>query len=324
MSVAIKICCISDRSEAELAIAEGATVLGFVGEAPLGPGRLPDETIAALIAAVGGRVPCWLLTAHVALDDLIDQIERTRPDAVQLCALVSSPIHTALRERFPSLQLVQVVHVHGPEALQVAQRVAPRVDALLLDSGSEGKLGGTGQVHDWSLSTQIVESASVPVWLAGGLTPHNVAQAITQVRPAGVDLCSGVRDSSYKLDPVALRAFIHRALRAGGPVQIGPNPTVAELQRSVLLLEARMGWLEADLIESGFLMVEEVGELHAAIRALRRAQARGEDLTPYLAAAGAEIADVLNYLLAIANRLGVDVAQASREKNLKNQERTWD
>ena len=70
-------------------------------------------------------------------------------------------------------------------------------DALLLDSGRPGarvpELGGTGRVHDWSLSASIVQASSVPVFLAGGLTPDNVGQALAQVRPFGLDLCSGVR-----------------------------------------------------------------------------------------------------------------------------------
>ena len=75
--------------------------------------------------------------------------------------------------------------------------LAARVDALLLDSGRPDAqvktLGGTGLTHDWALSAEIVAQVDRPVFLAGGLRESNVAEAIAQVKPFGVDLCSGVR-----------------------------------------------------------------------------------------------------------------------------------
>jgi phosphoribosylanthranilate isomerase len=89
------------------------------------------------------------------------------------------------------------------------------VDGLLLDSGNPGlpvrELGGTGRVHDWSLSRRIVADSPVPVFLAGGLNPGNVEEAIRQVRPFGVDVCTGVRTEG-RLDEAKLREFC-RAVR---------------------------------------------------------------------------------------------------------------
>ena len=98
----------------------------------------------------------------------------------------------------PGVALVQVIHVTGAASVAQAVAVAPYVDALLLDSGNPQaavkELGGTGRTHDWALSRQIRDAvAPLPVWLAGGLRVHNVAQAIAQVQPAGLDLCTGVR-----------------------------------------------------------------------------------------------------------------------------------
>jgi phosphoribosylanthranilate isomerase len=328
VTLGVKICCMSDEREVELAIAEGASALGFVSEEPPGRGRLPLPAIARLIQRVAGRAPCWLLTTDTTAPAILARVEATRPDAVQLCDAVPPSEIAELRAAAPHLRLIQVVHVEGPAAVDEALAAAPLVDALLLDSGvtsgPERRLGGTGRTHDWGISAAIVARASIPVWLAGGLGPENVAAAVAAVRPAGVDLCSGVRDADYRLDAALLRSFIRAALVADGPLVLPEGATVAELQRSVLLLEARMGWLDADAEACGFRMVEEVGELHRAIRELHRARDRGDDLAALRAAAGAEIADVLNYLLAIANRLGVDVERASREKNLENQRRTWD
>ena len=88
--------------------------------------------------------------------------------------------------------------------------MAPDVDALLLDSGNQSlavkELGGTGRRHDWRMSRQIREAVPVPIFLAGGLGPENVAEAIAEVGPFGLDICSGVRTDG-RLDPRKLAAF---------------------------------------------------------------------------------------------------------------------
>ncbi len=84
------------------------------------------------------------------------------------------------------------------------------VDALLLDSGRPSaevpELGGTGRIHDWSVSREIVRSVGVPVILAGGLRSDNVAEAVAAVVPFAVDVCTGIRTNG-RLDPVKLEAF---------------------------------------------------------------------------------------------------------------------
>jgi phosphoribosylanthranilate isomerase len=115
-----------------------------------------------------------------------------------------------LRNELPGIALVQVIHVTGPESVREAVETAPHVDALLLDSGNQSlavkELGGTGRVHDWRLSREIVRESPVPVFLAGGLRAHNVAEAIREVQPFGLDLCSSVRTEG-KLDETKLAAF---------------------------------------------------------------------------------------------------------------------
>ena len=109
-----------------------------------------------------------------------------------------------MREALPGISLVQVIHVTGPEAVDEAIAVAPHVDAILLDSGNQSlaikELGGTGRTHDWTLSRKIREAIEVPLFLAGGLNPSNVAAAIREVQPFGIDVCSGLRTEGV-LDP---------------------------------------------------------------------------------------------------------------------------
>ena len=110
----------------------------------------------------------------------------------------------------PGIALVQVIHVTGEESVLHAQNVAAQVEALLLDSGNPTlavkELGGTGRVHDWSLSRRIRDAVNKPVFLAGGLRSANVQEAIAAVQPFGLDLCSGVRTNDV-LDEQKLRSF---------------------------------------------------------------------------------------------------------------------
>jgi len=106
---------------------------------------------------------------------------------------------------------VQVIHVIDEHSVDEAIRIAESVDAILLDSGNPSlkikELGGTGRVHNWELSRRIRINAKCPVFLAGGLNPENVRQAIETVRPFGVDVCSGVRTDG-NLDIRKLESFI--------------------------------------------------------------------------------------------------------------------
>lgn len=330
MSVKTKICCISSAEEVDLAIRLGADVLGFVGEQPSGPGRLDDSVIAELIRHVRGRRPCWLLTSAVDESSLSSQIARTRPQVVQLCDHVEPAVYVALRKQFPELSIVQVVHVSEDGALERVQALGSLPDAILLDSGitsgPDRKLGGTGQTHDWRVSRRVVRAAAVPVWLAGGLSPANVETAIRQVKPAGVDLCSGVRDQQYLLKESLLSSFMEAVRRGSAPIQLEKGAPLAAYQRYIHSLEAMHDWLHLSMSDNGFLMMEELGELHAEIRRFEKAKQNGdaEAMAAHRGRAGEELVDVLNYLLAQANRLEIDLEHEFRAKNTKNQERSWD
>jgi len=109
------------------------------------------------------------------------------------------------------------VHVVDEDSYHEALHMAPRVDALLLDSGNpyaaERELGGTGRTHDWEISRRIVRDVEIPVFLAGGLNPDNVVDAIRTVRPYGVDVCTGVR-TSRRLDRTKVVAFFEAVWNA--------------------------------------------------------------------------------------------------------------
>jgi phosphoribosylanthranilate isomerase len=217
----VKICCIASIDEAKTAIAYGASALGLVSAMPSGPGVISEDKIAEIVAAVPPPIATFLLTSKQDALSIIRQQKKCQTNTIQLCDRIEMGVYQQLRDALPGVALVQVIHVNGRGSIEEATAVAPFVDALLLDSGNEKSsvkvLGGTGRVHDWSISKAIRESVDKPIFLAGGLNGENVARAISEVAPFGLDLCSGVRTNGT-LDEMKLAGFF------GGIGSSGPHP----------------------------------------------------------------------------------------------------
>ena len=197
-----------------MAIEAGASAIGLVSAMPSGPGPIPEDLIAKIAATVPPGVSSFLLTCLQEAASIIDQQRRLGVNTIQICDRLTSGTYQEIRDALPGISLVQVIHVTGPEAVDEAIAVASHVDAILLDSGNQSlaikELGGTGRTHDWSLSLKIREAIDVPLFLAGGLNPTNVAAAIREVQPFGIDVCSGLRTEGT-LDPDKLSEFFTRS-----------------------------------------------------------------------------------------------------------------
>lgn len=215
MRTRIKICCIASIDEAQLAIAAGADALGLVAAMPSGPGPIPDACIAQIAAWTPPPVATFLLTAETTAQAIAEHVRATQPSTVQIVGHIEPGELEELARLLPHVRRVQVIHVEGPQALALIPAYAPHVHAFLLDSGRPGaavpELGGTGRTHDWSVSARFVRASPRPVFLAGGLDDTNVADALRQVRPYGIDLCSRVRTDG-QLDVMKL-ALLMAAVR---------------------------------------------------------------------------------------------------------------
>lgn len=214
--IRVKICCISSAQEAAEAIAAGASLLGLVSRMPSGPGVISEALIAEIARRVPPGVTATLLTCANTPEEIIAEQRRTGAQALQFVDALPDPERTlgAVRRALPGIALIPVVHVRDDAAIAEARALAPFANAILLDSGNPGaevkELGGTGRTHDWEISARLVETlrgSGTPVFLAGGLRPENVGDAIRRVRPFGLDLCSGVRTGGA-LDPAKLRRFM--------------------------------------------------------------------------------------------------------------------
>jgi phosphoribosylanthranilate isomerase len=212
--VTVKICGMRRVADALLAAEAGADEIGLlVGQRHTSGDFIPVERAAEIAAACAGRVRPVLVT-HVA-----------DPDEVHALAQAAGVTDIQIHSEMPPAGLARLRilggyrlrkswHVTGPESLRYGDVYRAVADAFLLDSmnAATGQVGGTGRAHDWSYSREIVARyAGFPVILAGGLTPENVAAAVQQVKPAGVDVNSGTKAADGFKDPVRVRAFVRAA-----------------------------------------------------------------------------------------------------------------
>ncbi|MBZ0199526.1 MAG: phosphoribosylanthranilate isomerase [Ignavibacteriaceae bacterium] len=208
--VKFKVCCIQNIHEAKLAINYGASAIGLVSAMPSGPGVIEDKLIKQIAAAVPPHIATVLLTSKTSVNEIVLQQKMLCANSIQICDRITDGSLSNLKKELPGIFIMQVIHVTGEVSVSEAITASEYVDALLLDSGNQTlpikQLGGTGKVHNWLYSKKIVESVTIPVYLAGGLNAGNVADAINIVQPFGVDVCSGIRTNGL-LDEKKLSAF---------------------------------------------------------------------------------------------------------------------
>jgi len=196
-----------NQMELSQAVSAGVDAVGFVVEIENSRHRLSADEAALLIK----KVPVFTKSvAVIAPNDANEAVElagRTGADILQVHGSLSPADMLELKGRVHQ-KLVAAVAA-GTESKAV-QSFAKSADAILLDTLAGGKLGGTGAVHDWNHSAEITKSLnaiSIPVILAGGLKPENVAAAIRTVKPYAVDVSSGT-ETAGKKDPEKILSFV--------------------------------------------------------------------------------------------------------------------
>ncbi len=210
---------IIDAAEAETLVDCGIAYLGF----PLLLGYHREDLsvaeAAAIVAELHGRATFFLITYSNSASSIIDLCEELGVDLVQLHGEPSLAELKRLRESAEHLRVIKslIVREDNLDALvDQVNRFCPFVDAFLTDSfdPATGASGATGKTHDWAVSREIVRLAPKPVILAGGLDVDNVQEAIDIVRPAGVDVHTGIEGPDGRKQPDITKQFVARA-RAG-------------------------------------------------------------------------------------------------------------
>ena len=206
----VKICGVTDGADRDAVVAAGADAVGIIHGVPVDtPREVDEETAETLAGGVPPFVTSVLVTMPTTVQEAVRRTDRIEPDAVQVHDGLSPAELGALGSRITQ-DIVAVVEGDAP----AIEDYASHADALLVDSVDADGGGGTGETHDWERTRDLVDSLDVPVVLAGGLTPENVAEAVETVEPFAVDVASGVESAGGKKDHDAVERFVRNATRA--------------------------------------------------------------------------------------------------------------
>src|SRR5204862_7930657 len=182
----------------------------------------PDFISAAVAREISRTLPPSVeavLVTHITEADEIDRLLRQSGiTAVQLHSEITADSVANLRTRVPDLKVLKSVQVISAESVRYPEGFSKVVDGFVLDTinPATDQVGGTGNIHDWSISQEIVERfPDIPIILAGGLNSKNVRSAIESVHPFGVDVNSGTKGCDGFKDARKMREFIREAKRLG-------------------------------------------------------------------------------------------------------------
>lgn len=221
----VKICGTTNWEDAVLVADEGADYAGVVIEVDFSPRALTIEAARKLFTAP--PLPMVALVFRMPEQRIVEVIHQLKPFALQFLSPEPSGRIRWLKENFPETEIWQSVHLPAQGAKAddkaieqtVEAYIQAGIDALLFDTvavlDGKRKFGGTGLTSDWGVIRQLTAKidAKVPVYLAGGIHPGNVVQAIETIQPDGIDLCSGVESRCGKKDPPKVKALM-RAVKS--------------------------------------------------------------------------------------------------------------
>src|ERR1051326_775060 len=213
--VRVKICGISNVKDALDAIGYGADAVGFlVGQVHFSTGVfLTPQQAAAIVTQLPPFCSSVLVTHLSRPEDVVSAARIAKVNTIQLHGDTEAREAIQIKQQLPYAKTYKVIRVFHESAIAEAQKYARAVDGIVLDTALKetGQIGGTGKTHDWAISRRVAESVPIPVILAGGLNPDNVAEAIKTVRPYAVDVNSGVSNPTRGKDPRKVKAFIECA-----------------------------------------------------------------------------------------------------------------
>lgn len=185
----VKICGITQPQQSVAIASLGATALGFIC-VPTSPRYVTTGQIKASVAQLSENIDKIGVFANADIDEISQTVIDSGLTGVQLHGDESPEFCYQLRQTLPQVEIIKALRVRSVEHLNQTANYAQYVDTLLLDAYHPQQLGGTGQTLDWQMLQQFTPSC--PWFLAGGLTPDNVVTALSQLKPDGIDLSSGV------------------------------------------------------------------------------------------------------------------------------------
>ena len=211
----VKICGITNHKDLDLATGYGADAVGFITGITSSPRNISPSMAESLVRKTPIFTDSVLVIYPLSLTEAVDLCEQVEPDAVQIHG--DRVDLKMLSDILPGLKIIKSISVNQPDAEGKAHQASEWADAILLDSSTKNKLGGTGVIHDWEISRRIIEAIKPkPVILAGGLNADNVIEAITKVHPYAVDVCTGTEVRPGVKDPEKIQRFLSMVRKADG------------------------------------------------------------------------------------------------------------
>jgi phosphoribosylanthranilate isomerase len=218
--VRVKICGVRNLEEAMAAVEAGADALGF-NFWPKSPRYVSPTDARSVIKQVSPLIASIGVFVNEPSQRIIEIANATGLSAVQLHGDETPEFCAA----FASIKLIKAFRV-GSDFDCASIKEFP-VEMVLLDTGAKGSYGGTGKVFDWRVAVEAKKYA--PVMLAGGLKIENVAEAISTVTPAAIDVCSGIEAAPGRKDLAKLRDFMAEVARANAMIGIGNERRQGEI-----------------------------------------------------------------------------------------------
>jgi len=208
----IKICGITQPQQGKAIASFGATALGFIC-VPTSPRYVTIAQIQAVMEQLPERIDKIGVFANTSIEEIIQTVADSGLTGVQLHGDEESEFCQRLRQSLPNVEILKALRIRSFEDIDKASSYTVCVDKLLLDAYHPQQLGGTGKTLDWTMLEQF--SPSCPWFLAGGLTPDNIVEALGQVNPSGIDLSSGVERGPGDKDLDKVAQLFERLVQQG-------------------------------------------------------------------------------------------------------------
>lgn len=212
--VRVKVCGVKRLEDALMAVRFGADAIGLlVGQTHASSDFIDEIQAKHIVSGLPPFCSTVLVTHLISLPDIIHLAKNIGVTTIQLPGEISPEQILEIRKSLPYVKVNKAIHVVDNTSIDEVRRYIGFADAILLDSVNKAtdQVGGTGLIHDWSISSRITSECAIPIILAGGLNPENVEVAIQQVIPFGVDANSGLKGTDGYKDPIKLEQYIKRA-----------------------------------------------------------------------------------------------------------------
>ena len=212
--VKVKICANKSIEEAQMCLNAGADIIGIlVGQEHTSNDFVNKETAKEIAEYVNGRCDISLVTHLTNADEIIELTEYIGNNVIQLHSDIIETEVEKIVNKLPNIKLVRLIHVASDGTICTNYAEMKYADYYLLDSFNlkTNQVGGTGLTHNWNKSNELIKKLNKPTFLAGGLNPDNVKEAIKTAEPYGVDVNSGCKNEFGKKNAEKVQLFVSNA-----------------------------------------------------------------------------------------------------------------